>query len=294
MSLKEPNFPKLRTGNYPTWKGEMTAWLRAHLLWSIVSGKESQPVPVDDKAPTEAESKSLKDWSSRSDQAAGLIYLMVEPDQRIHLQGIEDNPIKIWLKLEEVHLIKKAGSRFNAYDDLFSIRKHSEETLQELVNRIESAMQRIKNLRSDAFTLDQLDKELQVMAMLRSLPEEYNHFVSSLLIQDKLEKTTVLEAFLTYQTQQQRRSDAEDTAAKALAASNQKPTLKRFSDKQCNFCNMKGHLESDCFRYKAFKKQAQEEVIRNRSKGTSGAEESSTPVMDIPEFAGNTQEPLLI
>jgi len=291
MSLKEPTFSKLRTGNYPTWKGEMTAWLRAHLLWKIVSEKEPLPTPADTSKPTDAETKSIRDWESRSDQAAGMLYLMVEPEQRIHLQGIEEDPVKIWRKLEQVHLIKKAGSRFNAYDDLFSIRKHSDETLQELVNRIESAMQRIKNLRSDAFTLNQLDQELQVMAMLRSLPEEYNHFVSSLLIQEKLEKSTVLEAFQTYQTQQQRRSDADNINAKALAASNQKSASKKFIDKQCNFCNMKGHLESDCFRYKAFKKQAQEEVFQNRSKGKTGAankaEESLIPVTDIQEFAGN-------
>ena len=47
---------------------------------------------------------------------------MVEQEQRIHLTGIEDNAVKMWTKLEEVHMAKRAGARFNAYDNLFSIR----------------------------------------------------------------------------------------------------------------------------------------------------------------------------
>ena len=62
---------------------------------------------------------------------------MVEPEQRIHLQGIEDDPVAIWSKLESVHLHKKPGARFNAYDDLFSIRKLEGESLQTLVNRVD-------------------------------------------------------------------------------------------------------------------------------------------------------------
>jgi hypothetical protein len=45
---------------------------------------------------------------------------MVEPKQRIHLTNLQDDPIKMWNKLEEVHIAKQAGTHFNAYDDLLA------------------------------------------------------------------------------------------------------------------------------------------------------------------------------
>src|SRR6516164_2163798 len=105
---------------------------------------------------------------------------MVDSSQTIHLKGLEDDPIAMWDKLSQIHLQQKPGARFNAYDDLFSIRKQ-EESLQCLANRVDKAMQLIKNLCSKDFTLENLDDELLCMAMIRSLPEDYSHFVSNLM-----------------------------------------------------------------------------------------------------------------
>ena len=58
---------------------------------------------------------------------------MVEPSQTIHLKGKEDDPVVMWEQLKSVHLQQRPGARFNAYDDLFSIRKLEEESLQSLV-----------------------------------------------------------------------------------------------------------------------------------------------------------------
>jgi hypothetical protein len=95
----------------------------------------------------------------------------------------------MWEALEAVHRQKKAGMRFEAYDELFSIRKLEEESLQSLIDCVESAKRSIKELRPPTFTLDMLDNELASMALIRSLPEEYSGFTSSLLLMDKLDKT---------------------------------------------------------------------------------------------------------
>ena len=60
--------------------------------------------------------------------------------------------------MEAAHLSKKPGARFNAYDDLFSIRKQEDETLVTLGVRIEKAMQTIQNLRTPGFTIEKLDE----------------------------------------------------------------------------------------------------------------------------------------
>jgi len=169
-----PSIAPLSNSNSPQWAMEMKAWLMTRGLWLLVSGEESSPGST--------KVAELLDWKMRSLKAAGALFLAVEHEQRIHLAGIESYPLAIWTKLESVHVSKRPGARFNAYDDLFSIRKQPDESLQALMNRIDEAMRTISNLRPKDFTLAKLDEELVCMAMIRSLPDEYSHFTSSLLL----------------------------------------------------------------------------------------------------------------
>ncbi len=82
----------------------------------------------------------------------------------------------MWAALAAVHLQKRPGARFNAYDDLFSIRKQEDESLQSLMNRVDTAIHRIQDLRPKDFTLSNLDDELASMTLIRSLTEEYSAF----------------------------------------------------------------------------------------------------------------------
>ena len=66
----------------------------------------------------------------------------------------------MWDSLRSIHLQKHPSTRFNAYDDLFNIRKTEDESLQSLINRVEDRMKKIKDLRPDGFDLCSLDEEL--------------------------------------------------------------------------------------------------------------------------------------
>jgi len=96
MSSKAPNFDKLSSANYPTWAGEMQAWLMASGLWRIVNG--SKPRPAASSPPTEAQAITIEDWETKAEKAAGYLYLMVEQDQRVHfvlqseVQGTRESP----------------------------------------------------------------------------------------------------------------------------------------------------------------------------------------------------------
>jgi hypothetical protein len=71
---------------------------------------------------------------------------LITHDQRVHIRGAKEDPVATWTLLEAAHLSKKPGARFNAYDELFSIRKQEDENLVTLGVRIEQAMQTIQNL----------------------------------------------------------------------------------------------------------------------------------------------------
>ena len=176
MSSNTPNFDKLTSNNYPTWAGEMEAWFRSAGLWHVVSGSSKRPTVSTTTTPEQE--AAIDAWELKSDKAAGQLFLMVEQGQRVHFNGIKDDPVKMWAALRTVHMQQRAGTRFNAYDDLFSIRKIEDESLQSLINRVDSALHTICDLRPSSFTIEMLDDELASMSLIQALPEEYNSFVS--------------------------------------------------------------------------------------------------------------------
>ena len=65
---------------------------------------------------------------------------MLKQDQKNIVSAIQDNPIAMWKKLADTYLQQKAGSRFNAYNNLFSIRKKEDKSLQALISRADAPL----------------------------------------------------------------------------------------------------------------------------------------------------------
>jgi len=97
-----PSITPLSNTNYPQWSMEMKAWLMMKGLWMLVSG--------DETSPSTGQKSEVLDWKLRAQKAAGALFLAVEHEQRVHLGGIEDNPVKIWSKLKEVHVAQRPGA----------------------------------------------------------------------------------------------------------------------------------------------------------------------------------------
>jgi hypothetical protein len=192
-----------------------------------------------------------------------------------------------WAALAAVHLQKRPGACFNTYDDLFSIRKQEEETLQSLMNRVDTAINRIQDLRPKDFTLSNLDDELASMTLIRALPDEFSAFASSLLLLDKLEKSTIHQAFVTEESQRHHRASAAPDVSSALGASSSSSAAS--STPECSFCGMKWHIEAECRKYLKSKQDAQEAVRSNRSK-PKGQKAKQAEQQTTPELAGNASE----
>ena len=152
-----------------------------------MDGSTPRPTIADLTKPTSLEHKELSEWKRKAGKASGEIWLSIEDNQKVHVKSIKSDPVTMWSKLEAVHLQKRPGTRFNAYDALFSIQKADDENLPALMARADKAMQDIRALRPPNFTLDMLDKELQCMTLIRALPADYNTFASSLLLLDALD-----------------------------------------------------------------------------------------------------------
>ena len=148
----------LSDSNYHDLAFNITARLCSKGLWMLVNGKKKHPTASADQ----------EKWDLGQEMAAGLIASTLEPGQQVHIQGLEDDPVKMWEALRRVYVQQQAGTRFNAYDVLFNIQKQPDEMLQLLIARVTTAMQLCQNLHpSDgSYTLAKQDEELVIMTLI--------------------------------------------------------------------------------------------------------------------------------
>ena len=99
-------------------------------------------------------------------------------------------------------------------------------SLPSLTARIEKAMQEVKNLQPDSFSITELDGDLMCMAMIRSLPSEYRSFVSSLVLLPQFDFKTLKEAFIIEEDNRK----ASDIASGPVTAANIANTFKKPSN----------------------------------------------------------------
>ncbi|OSX60780.1 hypothetical protein POSPLADRAFT_1057709 [Postia placenta MAD-698-R-SB12] len=266
------SFPKLNASNYKSWAGDMAACLRSAGLWRLVSGAHLKPQAKDPKALTEAEATLLEKWEVEEAKAAGWLYLMVEADQKVHFSNIDSNPVAMWAALKGVHQRPHAAGRWNAWEALLSIRKSDSESLQAVINRVEDAMQQCKNLRPDKYTLDELDSELTVMAMILALPREDFALLRTQLLNGDLKKATVIQAFVTEDAQRRHDSTIASQSALAVASSSSGP---------CDFCGASGHSQPQCYSFQKAQKQAKERrTTRGKGKAATAQEKPAEPAQE--------------
>jgi hypothetical protein len=158
------SFTKLGENNYTSWLPNMKAFLQSRKVWMVVSGKISLPA---------VDADSYMEFLEKQESAAGLIFLGLEESQKTAVLEHQDDPKAMWDALEAIHLQKRSSTRFVAYNTLFSIAKEEGESLPALVARGEKALLEIKQVTPKDFTIDQLYDDLISMAMIRSLPAEY-------------------------------------------------------------------------------------------------------------------------
>jgi hypothetical protein len=207
-------------------------------------------------------------FRSACEKAAGDIYIHLSQSQRAHVRGIEDDPIAMWDKLSSIHSQQVPGMRFGAYNELLSVTKQPDKSLQSVAGRVSEALVRVQELRPESFTIVQLNKELAIMAMLCALPRDvYGDFVSSLMCEKTLMHTDVESAFQIEQIERNTQ-DGPLVGSAALRTFGKPSSLHSNSD-ECPFCTIKGHAQEDCYKYKSARNNTIK-LVKERKVDTRG------------------------
>ena len=146
-----PKIEALALGRWSTWNTEISAWLPIKGWYSVVSGALPRPTAP---APGETPSTAYKEWLDIDSRAAGALILSISPEERRLVGEHQDSATAIYTALKSCHIQNKATSRYNLYDDFFSIRLNDGEKLGDMAGRLKDAMHRIKECRPSEFSID--------------------------------------------------------------------------------------------------------------------------------------------
>lgn len=280
--LDYASIPKLNSTNYSLWSTEVEALLMTKGSFSIVCGEGPMP--------SESEPDDLKDWKKRSNAVAGTILLSLEEAQRVHIIDIRCDPVLMWKKLRDVHLQKNPVQCFNAYQALLNIQKSDDKTLPELIVCVQDAINKVKQLRSEKTSVEDIDSDLSVIALVKALSEQYSAFRSALMLLPKLDMASVSTAFQA--------KESTRAASLAMAAQARQSTPNTMV---CDFCKLSGHLVATCFKYNKASLNAQKEMQDRKANkhkkkqdkaniaNSSLSEPATTQesAQQVQEFAGN-------
>ncbi|KZT64832.1 hypothetical protein DAEQUDRAFT_647400, partial [Daedalea quercina L-15889] len=168
----------------------------------------------------------------------------------------------MWAKLEAVHMQKRPGTCFNTYNALLSLSKAEDESLSTLSTRASQLKSDMKALHPSDFDIAKLNDELVLMALIRTLPSEYNALHQTLLLDDSLTLEKLQETFVA-------------------------------STVACSFCGHSGHSEEQCFSKRDASAKAKEKAAQ-RSQYCSGKgkrkEDAKEASKDMQESQETTQE----
>jgi hypothetical protein len=205
-------------------------------------GKPKAPEPM-----TGISTKTWKAWKEKSDEAAGLIFERLDPDQYTIVKGIDDSPLAMWEALAEYHLVKGLGSIVSIYEKI--MRSHKDETtsIASHVSTIRKLVDHLENLGEPVST------SFMVACILVSLPEDYRPIILKLdgdpRISDINYVTARLQNFdVTYGKGPNQSPSIISGGDISLAQSQGLMTRTRrpVSELTCFNCGKRGHIRANC------------------------------------------------
>jgi len=249
MSPSEDSVPLLRKDSiFSSWQSDAKAYLRRKEVFTPCLTASSDVVA--------------------NEKCVGILWGMLSADVKPLVKQHEDDPKALWDALATIYAPKKAGARFNAYRTLTSIHLREDENLLDLTGRVSSAMRLLKESRSNNFTLDQADEELQAVVLLMALPDDGLYSVLRAPFEqsaDLLKVSKVEEAFANHVAFRTGRQEADsgqnpvsglamttattpapNVVPSSSAATATTPAVQ--ADK-CPACGRTGHNLLSCFKF---------------------------------------------
>jgi hypothetical protein len=203
------------------------------------------------------EEMSDKDWAKINRQACGTIHLCLAKDQKYFVMR-KMKAKELWKKLEDKFMTKSVENRLYLKKKLFRFQFREGMSLSEHLNDYNKILADLKNL---DFEISDEDKAL---LLLNSLPDAYDHLITTLLYgKDEIKFDDVSNALTNNEFRKKDKQSYRDTVSEVLTvrgrfdkkkygwrgrsrSKSKGASNKKIGKDQCALCRKKGHWKKDC------------------------------------------------
>lgn len=218
MAASYTLFPKLSNTNYHVWKFNMELLLLERELWDVVVG--NLPEEPDEK------------WLIRDGKARAAIGLAVEESQKILIKQLKTAKA-FWDALKKHHEKSNITNKVSLLRQMSSKRLVSGQSMEDHIHEFLSIVDRLRDLG------EKMEEHKAVAFLLGTLPDDYNHLISSLEMRSEEDLTLDLVKEKLLQEFRRKMSGEHQTEAAF------KVQKKKFVPK-CFSCGKPGHMKKDC------------------------------------------------
>ena len=211
MAEREAKIVKLNGNNYQTWKYNVKLLLMNNGLWSYVKGLETKPEPTA----TDTKDKEIKEFLLKAQKAYSTIAINIESQLQVHVQETDD-PKKAWELLENHFNFVSVTEVVRTNRAFYTAKMEEGGDVNEHITKMTQLSARLKELD------DEVSSKKFATAVLGSLPESYEHFISSLNARDAASldwnqiKPLLIEEYMSRNDKANDKSDRRSDRQEAL------------------------------------------------------------------------------
>ncbi|KAH9704495.1 retrovirus-related pol polyprotein from transposon TNT 1-94-like protein [Citrus sinensis] len=193
----------------------------------------------------------------------------------------EECAVTLWRTLEEKYQVKSPENCLHEMSQVYGFRMKPGVSMHDHVSRFEKLLADLKNLDED------IKDEVKAMILLHSLPEDYSHFVTTLIYgksvivfkdvcttltslkirnNDKNSERALSEALVSrdWAMEKQKKRGGKNSRSKSIS--------RNIARDECAFCHEKGHWRKDC--PKAQKRDGKKPATANMARKDEGSDYS--------------------
>ena len=235
MGKKEP-MDRFIGENFHTWQTRLKFLLQKKELWKFISSDASQ-------IPTTREAKAQ--WDLADTKTLSIIALNLG-DQYLHHISNLDSAKSAWETLDQLFGATCKNAKINLKLQLFKLNMNPGDSFPIHLNEFKSILSQLASIKAP------MDEDDCIALLLKSMPEEYDIIVTTLLNMPNLKLHEVESSLMDEHKKRQGRVFIGD---QAYYSKNQHKFNKGFNNKKggtpnkqgCGFCGKDNHKEEDCF-----------------------------------------------
>lgn len=231
--------------NFHTWQTRLRFLLQKKELWKLVT-------TAPDQIPVTREAKSL--WDLQDTKALAIIALALGDEYLHHISNAESTK-SAWDTLDKLFGASGKNAKINLKLQLFRLNMKSGSSFPIHLNEFKSLLGQLASVNKP------VDNEDCIALLLKSMPEEYDNIVTTLLNMPSLNLNDVQYSLMDEYNKKQARDTSEDFYQPFEAAHfvkgkkfNNNKGFNKEQKKGCTFCGKDNHIEENCFHRKKAQK----------------------------------------